>query len=204
MGNFHPAQENRLVTEFAMKLPLREYRGGLAEVNQAGFPVGGELLDRIVGQRLAILARDPSILAGLVWDSLMVKARVVEADLKEEGVRAHLNLGHTFAHGLEAVAGFGVWNHGDAVAWGMIKAARLAEAMGLCSPDWASSVHQLLLDYGFADQAPGVSTDRIIEAMLSDKKKKGGQVRFVLQRAVADTFLQAVPEGLLRTVIALY
>ena len=204
VGSFYPAHEIRIVPDLLMSLPLREYRGGLAEVIKHGFLVGGELLDRIVGQRLAILARDPSILAGLVWDSLMVKARVVEADLKEEGVRAHLNLGHTFAHGLEAAAGFGVWNHGDAVAWGMIKAARLAEAMGLCSPDWANSVHQLLLDYGFADQAPGVSTDRIIEAMLSDKKKKGGQVRFVLQRAVADTFLQAVPEGLLRTVIALY
>ena len=204
VGTFYPANEIRIIPELLLTLPLREYRGGLAEVIKHAFLVGGELLQRVREQSAVILGRDPVTLADLVWDSLLVKARVVEVDLKEQGIRAHLNLGHTFAHGLEAAAGFGVWNHGDAVAWGMIKAIHLSEMLGYCTPDFAESVHRLLLDYGFADQAPGVAVDHIINAMLSDKKKKDGQVRFVLQRAAGDTFLQPVSEASLRKLFDLY
>ena len=201
VGTFYPAHEIRIVPELLISLPEREYRGGLAEVIKHAFLVGGELLERVTRQRQAILNRDPSLLADLVWDSLMVKAKVVEEDLMEQGIRAHLNLGHTFAHGLEAAAGFGVWNHGDAVAWGMIKAAQLSQRLGLCSPEYASAVRQVLLDYGFAEEAPLVDPAAIINAMLSDKKKKGGQVRFVLQRGPGDTLMQAVAADDLAAVV---
>jgi 3-dehydroquinate synthase len=202
VGSFYPAHEIRIVPETLASLPENEYRGGLAEVLKHAFLVGGALLDLVETRREAILARDPAILPGLIWDSLMVKARVVEEDLREQGVRAHLNLGHTFGHGLEAAAGFGVWNHGDAVAWGMVKAARLARRLGACDAAWADRVAGLLAAYGFADQAPGVPVDRIIEAMLLDKKKKGGQVRFILQRGPADTYMAPVDEADLRAVLS--
>lgn len=201
VGSFYPANEIRIAVETLATLPLREYRGGLAEVLKHAFLVGGELLARVEGQRAAIMARDPGLLAATIWDSLMVKAAVVEEDLKEQGVRAHLNLGHTFGHGLEAAAGFGVWNHGEAVAWGMIKAARLAARLGACAPEFAERVRRLMLDYGFTDKAPGVPVDRLIQAMLLDKKKKGGAVRFILQRGPADTYMTAVEESDLRAVL---
>jgi 3-dehydroquinate synthase len=202
VGSFYPAHEIRIVPELLATLPEREYRGGLAEVIKHGFLTGGELHGRIRDRREAILAREPAVLKQLIWDSLMVKARVVEADLREQGERAHLNLGHTFGHGLESAAGFGVWNHGEAVAWGMVKAAALSVRLGLAPAEYEREVRQTIHDYGYADQAPGIAVEALLTAMLADKKKKGGSVRFVLQTAIGSTQMQAVAEADLLAVLS--
>lgn len=203
VGSFYPADQLRIIPELNASLPEREYLSGLGEVVKHAFLADPALLELLETRRDAVLARSPELLPRLVWDSLLVKAGVVERDFKERGERAHLNLGHTFAHGLESAAGFGAWSHGEAVAWGMAKAARLSQRLGLCGADYAERVVGLLRAYGYRCSAPDVPADAIIKAMLMDKKKQGGAVRFVLQRGPQDTTMQAVGEADLRAVLAL-
>jgi 3-dehydroquinate synthase len=131
----------------------------------------------------------------LVRRCLTVKGRVVEEDFRERGRRAILNLGHTFAHALEAAAGLGVWSHGEAVAWGMARAARLGVFLGVTPADHAERTVRLLQAYGYStDAAAGVAPTRLLAAMRADKKRRDGRLRLVLQRGIGDTVVQGVEE----------
>lgn len=202
VGSFYPAGEVRVCPEFCLTLPEREYRGGLAEVLKSALLDDAALWQFLKDRQAEVLARQPAALERLIWDSLMVKARIVQADLREASIRAHLNLGHTFAHGLESVAGLGVWSHGEAVAWGMVKAAQLAERLGLCPAAWRAELRQVLEAYGFQTRAPGIAGEDLLRAMAMDKKKKDGKVRFVLQRGLGDTLTQPVEDSDVLAVLA--
>lgn len=201
VGTFYPATEVRIIPELNQTLPAQEYLSGLGEVIKHAFLVDAELLTLLSNQRDAVLSRSSKVLAELVWKSLLVKAQIVEQDFKEQSIRAHLNLGHTFAHGLESAAGFGKWTHGEAVAWGMVKAARLSQRLGLCSKSYADQVCSLISDYGYRTKAEGIPVDSLIQAMLMDKKKKAGSVRFILQKSQGETVMQPVAEADLRAVL---
>lgn len=200
VGTFYPAHEVRVCPGFLATLPEKEYICGLAEVIKHAYLGDEALYKKLTADKVRVLSRDASVLGDLVWESLLVKARHVEADLRETGIRAHLNLGHTFGHALEAVAGF-EWSHGEAVAWGMVRAVLLSSRLGHCSPSYASEVRALIESYGYRTKAPDAPIDALIKAMLMDKKKKGGAVRFVLQRGFGDTFQSPVDEKDLRAVL---
>ncbi len=194
VGTFHAADEVRICESTTHSLTDREFRSGLAEAIKAALLGDVELLELFEGHAEAILAREDAILTDVIRRSILVKARVVEADFREGGQRAILNLGHTFAHALESVAGFGEWTHGEAVAWGMARAARLGELTGHTSSQHAARILTLLERYGYRID-PGVADpNALLEAMRHDKKRAGGAIRFVLPCEVGETVVEPVDE----------
>ena len=201
VGTFYPAQEIRISVDFLQTLPEREFKSGLAEVIKSGLLQDPQLIDLLVTHKDQLLERQPEVLKEVVYRSLAVKGRIVEADLREQGIRAHLNLGHTFAHALESVAGFGTWTHGEAVAWGIGKALDLGIKIGLTNPSYAQQVKDLLIRYDFnltCDQDP----EQLLKAMEMDKKKSSGTLKFVLQRDLADTLVKVVDSDQVRAVLS--
>ncbi len=153
-------------------LPAVEFRCGLAEIVKAALIGDPPLL-------VHLLEHGPQPVEEIITRAVTVKKVIVEQDRLENGVRAYLNLGHTFGHALEHVSGY-AWKHGEAVAVGLVAAARLSVRRGLCAPDLAATVERALADLGlpvcFSDLDPGALWD----AMRHDKKWQNGLARFVL------------------------
>ncbi len=162
-------------------LPPREYRSGLGEVVKYGVILDAELFDYLEAHAAGLLERDPGVLAHVIGRCCRLKADVVEQDEREEtGVRAVLNYGHTFAHPLESLCGYGEILHGEAVAIGMLCASRLAERIGRVDAELTRRQHKLLSALGLPVAMPELDRDRIIETMMHDKKVEHGKLRFVL------------------------
>lgn len=156
-------------------LPESEWRCGMAEVVKHGLLADPALLDP------ALHTRDRA--AELVRRAVQVKVDVVEQDPHEHGIRAHLNLGHTFAHAIEQVTGYR-WLHGEAVGVGLLAAARLSAALGLCPSDLPQQVDAVLAAVGLPRRLDGLSAGALYAAMATDKKWRAGRSRFVLLRGV--------------------
>jgi 3-dehydroquinate synthase len=198
VGTFYPAGELRISIAMLSTLPERELRSGLAEVIKTALLGDEGLVGILESERGRILRGDPVLLGELVRRCLIVKGRVVEEDFREVGRRAILNLGHTFAHALEAASGIGAWSHGDAVAWGMARAARLGGLLGVTPTAHAARTVGLLAAYGYRTGADaGVPPRQLLAAMRADKKRRDGRLRLVLQRAIGDTVVQGVEEALI-------
>lgn len=153
-----------------------------------------------------IMGRDGVTLDKIIRQCAKAKASVVESDFLERGDRMMLNFGHTFAHALESVAGLGIVPHGDAVAWGMGRAACLAHNMGVCPASYKKELLALLDAYGWETSAvpklaPGGFAERMIEAMHKDKKNAGEKVRVILQRGLCDTVAMEVEDEAILAVL---
>ncbi|MFP4114081.1 MAG: 3-dehydroquinate synthase [Spirochaetota bacterium] len=201
VGTFYPAREVRIAPEVLRTLPEREFRSGLAEAIKTALLGDEALLDLLEREPDRVLARDPDLLADAVWRCVEVKGGIVEADLVESGVRAYLNLGHTFAHALESVEGLGVWTHGEAVAWGLAQAMRLGVASGITDAAYARRVRSILERYEYrVDPLPAIA-DAVRDAMNKDKKRRRAGVRFVLQRRLGETTITEVGADALDAVL---
>jgi 3-dehydroquinate synthase len=204
IGSFHQPAGVWIDTVVLATLPDREYRSGLAEVVKYGVILDADLFARLEADAAAILARDPAAVRRVVRRSCELKARVVEQDEREEtGLRAVLNYGHTFAHAFEAVAGYGAWLHGQAVAAGMVCASRLAERLGRIPPDVTARQVKLLEAFGLPTAAdPGWDVDALLNAMRRDKKATAAGLRFVLPTRLGHVELvDGVPDALVREVL---
>jgi 3-dehydroquinate synthase len=181
IGAFHQPAGVWLDTAFLATLPEREYRSGLAEVVKYGVALDADFFAWLEANASAVLRRQPEAVRHVVARCCRLKADVVEQDEREEtGLRAVLNYGHTFGHAFEAVGGYGAWLHGEAVAAGMVCAARLAVGRGLIAADVAERQRALLEAFGLPT-APGPwPADDVVAAMRTDKKNVGGRLRFVL------------------------
>ncbi|MFO7850453.1 MAG: 3-dehydroquinate synthase [Spirochaetia bacterium] len=201
LGTFYPAEEVIISTEFLSTLPEKEYMNGLAELIKHALLADSELYRLLREKQREVLERDPEVLRELIFRSLRIKAAYVEQDPTEKGIRGHLNLGHTFAHALESAGGFSGYTHGEAVAWGLAKAAAAGVEMGITEPAYAEEVTALLSSYGYVLE--GVSDDprSLIDGMKNDKKKRGGKVRFILQKRREETLYSQVPEDILLKVL---
>ena len=193
VGTFYPA-DMLIITPHALDtLSRREYQSGLAEVIKSAMLGDVELFRFLQQAHGRVSAREMEAVRIIVERSLAVKASVVERDFTETGVRASLNLGHTFGHALESVAGFGAWTHGEAVAWGMACALDLGVKMGITEERYAQEAAALIESYGFTVIAAGVPVDLLLAAMQHDKKVKDGTMRFVLQRRLGATDVVTAP-----------
>jgi 3-dehydroquinate synthetase len=151
----------------------------------------------------AILARDAAALQHIIRRSLEIKADVVGKDERESGLREILNFGHTFGHALESVTRYKRYQHGEAVAWGMMCAAMLGHERGLTSPEDVARIVSLVRRIGTLPAWPAGSTKELVKAMWSDKKARGGKLRFVLasrigKAATYDDVPETTVESILR------
>ena len=168
----------------------RELRAGLAEVIKYGVLWDEGFFEWLETNLDGLLDRDEGLLARAVRRSCEIKAEVVSQDEREAGVRARLNLGHTFGHAIEAGMEYGHWLHGEAVAAGMCMAADLAARMGWISAADAGRVQALIRRAGLPDRGPAaLAPGDFLRLMARDKKVVDGGIRLVLPQAIGDTVL---------------
>jgi 3-dehydroquinate synthase len=180
IGAFHPPSLVLADPQLLSTLPTAEMRNGLAEVVKHGVLGDPDLFARCC-QGLGALQADPG---EIVRRAMAVKVRVIQQDPYERGVRASLNLGHTLGHGLEMATDFRL-RHGEAVAIGMIAAARIAERMGIAQEGLAGEIEECLDGLGLPRKLPdGIDKGRLIAAIGVDKKRRAGKLRLVLPERI--------------------
>jgi shikimate kinase / 3-dehydroquinate synthase len=184
VGAFH--QPSRVIVDpsFCATEAARALRSGLAEVVKTAL-IGDPGLYRELsepGGAERLRDRDPTALARAIRSSIAVKAGVVGRDEREAGERAHLNLGHTIGHALEAEGGFERLTHGEAVSLGLVAALRIGRALGVTSAELASGVIDVLARLGLPVDLDREPLERALRWVAFDKKRRAGALRFVLVR----------------------
>lgn len=166
-------------------LPRRELSSGLAEVIKYGIILDGEFFNWLENNLDALLVPDGKAMAYCIRRCCELKAEVVAADEHETGLRALLNLGHTYGHAIEAHMGYGNWLHGEAVAAGMVMAARTAERLGQFCVEETKRIITLLQRAGLPVSGPErMPAEAYLPHMMRDKKVLAGQLRLVLPKAI--------------------
>jgi len=169
-------------------LPEADLRAGMAEVVKAGVIGSPQLFERLEQGNSADTNVHSLDMTWIIRQAVAVKIEAVESDPYERGRRAVLNLGHTFGHAFEVLSDYRL-RHGEAVAMGMVVAARLAVALGHCPPDVARRIGSLLGQMGLSDALPDHDPATIWEAMMTDKKKRGSRLCFVLPLSIGQVGL---------------
>ena len=189
VGTFYPATEIRLCVEVITSLSQREYLSGMAEIIKHALLGDKSLFTQLKANPKAAISRDPQIIKEGIACSLVVKGTIVEKDLLESGIRAHLNFGHTFGHALESITGFKRLTHGEAVAWGIAQALQFGVYLELTKQTYAEEVADFLRSFGYQVSGLEFDRDKFLGAMRQDKKKRDGKLQFVLQHDICDTFV---------------
>jgi 3-dehydroquinate synthase len=184
IGAFHQPRVVLADTSTLHTLPPREYRAGMAEVVKYGFIRDAAFLQWIEANVERLIAREDAAVIHAVRRSCEIKADVVGQDEREQGLRAILNLGHTFGHAIETASGYGNWLHGEAVAAGMAMAADMSTRLGWLQPAERDRIVQLLTRLGLPVAPPRIGTQRGRELMGMDKKVLGGRIRLVLLQGI--------------------
>ena len=175
-------------------LPEREYRAGLFEVIKYGIIRSRSLFDLLRNQREAVLSREPEVLEAIITESVSIKAEVVAKDEREGDLRRILNYGHTLGHALEAESAYRRLLHGEAVAYGMTAAARLAESTGLLPSEERQAIEETILAYGPIPSLEGISAAKLVARLAGDKKTIGGRIHFVLPEEVGRVRVVSEPD----------
>ena len=160
-------------------LPPREFSAGMAEVIKYGLLGDADFIGWLEDNMSTLMSQEETVLAQAVEHCCRMKAEIVASDEKEQGIRAWLNLGHTFGHAIEAEMGYGVWLHGEAVAAGIVLACRLSEQLGQISAADTERVIRLLQQANLPTEPPRFAFDRWLEHMQHDKKVSSGVMQFV-------------------------
>lgn len=187
IGAFH--QPTRVVSDVDVldTLPERELSAGLAEVIKYGLIRDAAFFDWLENNIERLVNRDAAALTEAIRRSCANKAEIVAADEREAGVRALLNLGHTFGHAIEAGLGYGDWLHGEAVGAGMCMAADLSVRLGWLEETQRQRAMNLIAAVGLPTKPPaGFSPQQMLDLMGRDKKVLAGQLRLILLRAIGD------------------
>lgn len=202
IGAFHQPLAVITDTDTLATLPARELAAGIAEVVKYGLIRDRQFFEWLEQNVAWLVKREAAALAYAIERSCVNKAEIVALDERESGVRALLNFGHTFGHAIEAGLGFSAWLHGEAVAAGMVLAARLSQRLGLITADDASRVSAIVAAAGLPTQAPDLGLKRYLELMGHDKKVEGGRIRFILLKRIGEAFVSdRVPREALADVL---
>jgi 3-dehydroquinate synthase len=186
VGSFYPPRLVITDPDLLRTLPDREFRCGLAEIIKHAIIADARMFALLEEDMEKILRRDRPSLNFLIPRNVQIKARVVGRDERESRLREILNFGHTFAHALESVTRYGRYQHGEAVAWGMIAAGFLGHELGLTRADEVSRIVALIRRLGPLPPWPRVAPATLLNAMRSDKKTRGGILRFVLSSRIGE------------------
>ena len=201
VGAFYQPRVVLADTDTLRTLPERELAAGLAEVIKYGLIRDRAFFDWLETNMDALLAKDPMALAHAIEQSCRNKAEIVGLDERETGVRALLNFGHTFGHAIEAGTGFGTWLHGEAVAAGMVLAARLSQRMGRLGAEEVDRTVKLLARAGLPVEAPDLGLARYLDLMGHDKKVEGGRLKFILLEDIGSAFVGEAPQPALAALL---
>ena len=203
VGAFHQPVAVIADTDTLATLPPREFAAGLAEVIKYGLILDHDFLDWLETAMPALLAREPAALITAILRSCEIKAAIVAEDEREHGRRALLNLGHTFGHAIESLAGYGEWLHGEAVGAGMVLAAETSHRLGWLDRDALARVRRIVASAGLPVEAPAFPPAAMLAAMGMDKKVIAGRLRLVLLRSLGEAVVSSdVPEQLLIGVLS--
>lgn len=207
VGAFHHPRLVLIDPDTLRSLPAGTVAEGLAEAVKHGAIADADYLDWIASAAPALLAGDGAAAEQLVRGSVAIKAAVVERDSAESGERAVLNFGHTIAHAVEHCTGYAV-RHGHAVAGGLVVEAAIGEALGVTAPGTASRIRAVLAACALPTGLPtGLDAGRLLDAARSDKKARGGSVRYALLTEAGvpargpDAWTHAVPDDVARQVL---
>ena len=190
VGTFYPAQNVYMPLESLATLPEREWKSGMAELIKTAILDGDDFLDKTA--ETAVICKSGFCAAKLhetenlrecIEKAVLYKGGVVSEDLRESGKRMLLNLGHTFAHALEAASGLGKLSHGEAVAWGIVRSCELGLALRITPQERAKKITEIIKTFGYYCESPhplANSAEELLNAMKSDKKKKQGKLTFIV------------------------
>jgi 3-dehydroquinate synthase len=202
IGAFYQPREVFCDLKVLQTLPEQEVRAGMAEVVKYGIIVDANFFSFVESHVAEILRQEPAVMEEVVRSSCEAKAKVVEQDERESGLRAILNYGHTLGHAIESLTGYSRFIHGEAVAMGMVAAARIAREMGLCEGEVVERLEVLLRRIGLPVRIEGIDPEAVLQILSHDKKVRDGKVRFVLPDRIGKvTLREDVPPELIRSAL---
>lgn len=184
IGNFHQPLAVLIDPEVLASLPQREYRAGLFEVVKCGIIRDPALFQLLEDRAEKVLMRSPDAVDELIAAAVRIKAEVVSDDERESDLRRILNFGHTIGHAIEAHTEYVRFLHGEAIAWGMLAATRLAELTRTLSSEAADRIKATICRYGPLPPAADLDPDKLIAKLGSDKKTMQGRIHFVLPTSI--------------------
>ncbi len=184
-------------------LPPEELKAGLAEVIKYGLIWDGKFFSYLEQRNREILNLNRADLQEIIKQSCTIKAQVVAVDERETGLRAILNLGHTFGHALESLTNYRKYRHGEAVAIGMSLACQVALEMGLLTKDEVGQVNLLIGSYGLPVEDREVPANDIMQSMYHDKKAESGKIKYVIPEAIGRVRITSeIPESTVLKVLS--
>ncbi len=203
IGAFYQPKGVIVDIETLSTLPSRELVAGMAEVIKHGMLADGSFFEWLETHISDMRNLDPDAMAYAIRRNVEIKADVVARDEKETGVRATLNLGHTFGHAIESGLGYGQWVHGEAVGAGLVMAADLSARLGRIGLREAGRVRRLVAAAGLPELPPQtLDADQMLDLMARDKKASATGLRFVLLDAIgAASIADDVPKDVLRATL---
>jgi len=188
IGAFYQPKAVIIDIDSLVTLPIREFNAGMAEVIKYGILGDYDFFVWLEQNITSIKNGDKNTLAEMIERCCQCKADIVANDETEAGVRALLNLGHTFGHAIEAEQGYGNWLHGEAVATGMVLASKLAVAMNLLEVSDLCRIESLIKAFDLPLHAPEtMSCNDFVRHMRRDKKNIGGKLRFIVPTAIGQS-----------------
>ena len=203
IGAFYQPKAVLADTDTLKTLPPRELSAGLAEVIKYGFIWDEAFLVWLEAHMEKLRALDAEAVTHAIYRSCEIKAQVVAQDEREGGLRAILNLGHTFGHAIETGMGYGNWLHGEAVGAGMVLAAQTSQRLGWIAEADVARARALIRAAGLPDAAPDMALEAWFDYMGHDKKVESGQLRFVLLKKLGEAVITGdVPKDVLTGVLA--
>lgn len=186
LGSFHQPLAVLIDPEVLGTLPDREYRAGMFEVIKCGVIRDSALFALLESRADAVLAQQPELVDELIAASVRIKAEIVSSDEREDGLRRILNFGHTIGHAIEAETDYVRFLHGEAIAWGMLAATRLAELNSMLDSSTGDRIRRLICRYGPVPPAGNLDAARLLAKLSSDKKTIQGKIHFVLPVSIGE------------------
>ncbi|MDX8405513.1 MAG: 3-dehydroquinate synthase [Mariprofundus sp.] len=184
-------------------LPAREIRAGIAEAVKYGLIRDAALFDWMCANMQSALDLDADVISTMIYSCCRHKAEVVTQDETEQGMRALLNLGHTFGHAIESMTRYTTYLHGEAVALGTLLAARLSEQSGHAAAGTEAAIAACYQQAGLSLHIPDFDASEWLDAMGHDKKNIGTRIRYILLRGIGDAFVaESVSPDSIKTLIA--
>jgi 3-dehydroquinate synthase len=194
IGAFHQPRLVYINIKTLDTLPEREMKSGVAETIKHGLIADAEYFEYLEKNMARIYARDPGALMHIAEKNCEIKGHIVSMDEKEAGLRATLNLGHTFGHALETVSGFRL-SHGECVAVGIIGAFLMANRLNIIGPDIVERVKKVIENAGLPSKVKDMDIEPVYNQMFMDKKARGGKLRFILPTGIGSVEIREIEDG---------